>query len=231
MVEVHKSPTAKFRMSVATLLCCVLLGALAAYLWNYDYQLKVPGGKSASSLLRPILRVGDGAEFQSAPGICACFSLVNGSAAKLRLVDTHKLQPLYDVKLLHRTPDGALLPAPMTASHIEGSRKAAQEAIGFDRKRDSVVELVPGAALTRVIPLSVLFELQRAGRYDLIVTYQPGALVQPQDEPLSDLQVCEEPRMCAISFDLPLAKAARPEPDRPVKPQRSSPAEAPEKGQ
>ena len=226
MTTPPKSPTWKFRMRVATLVCCTILGAFAVYLWNYPYKVNPPGPvDSAATPLKPMLRVGDGAEFQRAPGVCVCLSLVNSGASKLRLVDTLALEPLYDVKVSYHARDGPPTPAPMTVEHIAGSRRAAQGNKGFDSERDSIVELVPGAALTRVIPVAALFELQREGRYEVTVTYQPGALPWRDDEPLAALQVYEQSLSCSTSFELPLKKTAPAEQPKAAAPR--VPAEAP----
>ena len=85
----------------------------------------------------------------------------------------------------------------------------------FDSETDSLVELTPGSALTRLIPLSRIYDLQREGTYEVAVTYQPDALSQAGDEPPAPNVYDRSLRCgCGISFTVPLKKPAPPAPPK-----------------
>ena len=213
-------------MIVVTVVCVALLGWLFHYLWHFEYKVRRLGDGTSFSPLLPVVRVCEGDEFQSRAGVCAILSLANAGDSRLCVVDTVALEPLYDVRLMYHAPDGTLAPAPMTAGHLAGSRAAALDRRGFDRDKDSLVELVPGAALTRVVPLSFLFDLRREGKYDLTITYQPKAVERPSGPSLAELQACELSLSTSTTFEIPLRK---PPPDVPKKAGAAgaSPAEKP----
>ena len=219
-----KSLVWKSRMIVVTVVCAALLGWLCHYLWSFDYKVRRLGDGTSFSPLLPVVRVCEGAEFQSRADVCAILSLANAGDSRLSVVDTVALEPLYVVRLMYHAPDGTLAPAPMTAGHLAGSRAAALDRGGFDRDKDSVVELVPGAALTRVVPLSFLFDLRREGKYDLTITYQPKAIEGPSGPLLAELQAYELPLSASTAFEIPLRKAPPPEPAKKAEPPTEKPA-------
>ncbi|MGD0088626.1 MAG: hypothetical protein ABSE73_01780 [Planctomycetota bacterium] len=185
--------------AVAVLLCAAFLGWLFYDLWTYEYKNGAPAARNTAGLPRTSLRVGDGTEFCCGPGVWACFTFVNQGQSRLRLVDTPALRPLYDLKLLFRSPDGVLTP-------VAAFGRAAAKASEFDPDRDAVVVLPPACALTRLIPLSELFDLRRAGQYELVVTYRPGAL-GGTSLAAAALNVCDRELQGSATFQVPLSPA------------------------
>jgi hypothetical protein len=215
MAKQRKSQAFRTGMAVVSLLCLALLGGLGYYLWTYPYELGTQEAPMAASPPRISLRVSNGGEFCCAPGVWACFTFVNQGRSRLRLVDTPFLTPLYDVKLFQRASGGVLTPVPFTAWHTTLDWGTAMKNSGFDPDKDTVVELPPARALTRLIPLSQLFDLRREGQYELAVAYQPGALAR-SDQELAELRVFGEELQASAAFQLPLSPAVPPaQPKKP----------------
>jgi len=215
MAKQPKSKAWRAGTALASLLCLALLGGLSYYLWTYPYELRTPEAEVAASPLRISLRVGDGSEFYCAPGVWACFTFVNQGRSRLRLVDAPSLAPRYNVKLFFRDSAGVLIPAPFTAGHTTLDRGSAMRNSGFDPDKDTIVELPAACALTRLIPLSQLFDLRREGQYELTVVYQPGVLARP-DQALGDLQVYGGELQGSVTFQLPLSPPVPPaQPKKP----------------
>ncbi|MCY3020855.1 MAG: hypothetical protein NTW87_17705 [Planctomycetota bacterium] len=231
MVKGPGNPKRNTRAPVVTLIAVTILVALGWYLYTYDYKVHPPEEALVGTLLRPALTVTDTDGATGARGVFVSFSLVNCSRSRVRVVDTVSLAPLYTVELSQHRADGSWLPVAMTTAHMAASRSAAMEPRRFERDRDALVELVPGAALTRAIPLSALYELGPEGNYELMVIYQPDTLPLGEGPGLKDLQVCHETVRCSASFELPLKKTPPAGPtDRNVGPAarpEAKPAERP----
>jgi len=206
---------------VAALICLALLGWLGYYLWHYDYEAGPPETPFAFGQIRANLRICDGTEFYCTPGVWACFAFVNTGPSRIRLVDTRALPPLYEVKLLFHDPKGGLVAAAMTAAYLSASTSTARGQERFDPDSDNVVELPWGRALTRPIPLSQIFDLRRAGKYDLTVAYRPGALALPAGQTLAGLGAYGQELQGSTSFELPFTKA--PPPVQPEKAEKPAP--------
>jgi hypothetical protein len=232
MAKDLRTPTWKMRMAVVTLVCTGFLLWMGYYIWNFEYHPTIQPDNEPPEIinpLRPTLRVADGTEFQSVPGVCVSVSLVNIGRTRLRLMDTQALMPLYAVAVLYHAPGGAVTPAPMTAQQIALNRAAASASKAFDRETDSLVELVPGASLSRVIPLWQLFDLRELGKYDVTITYQPGKVKLGDGVSLADMALSEQSLTMSSTFEVPLRTSPPPEPER----KKAAPAaagEAPKKG-
>jgi len=209
-------------MTLAALICVGLLGWLGYYLWHYDYYAgppETPVAVSAVSQLKANLRICDGTEFYCTPGVWACFVFVNTGTLPIRLIDTRALTPPYEVKLVYHDPNGRSVQTDsIKAAGLSASPSTAMRYQGFSPDRDSVVELPPGRALTRLIPLSQMqaFDLKREGKYELAVTYKPGALALPNGQTLASLQVYSQELRANASFQLPLPKSPEPEARKPA---------------
>lgn len=192
-----------------TLMLLVLFAMLGAFGY-YTYTgtvVHLPGGSSSAPLLLPRIRV---EESQAAGGrvVVAYLSLENSGVSRLRLVDTQALTPLYEFQLRMKPEgEGALELVPPTARQLDARRSAATSAAAFDSEHDAVVELIPGSALTRPLPLSALYDLKRDGKYELTVTYQPETIVKDSSEPAL-LGVHAQRLVCSYGFELSLHKPA-----------------------
>ena len=220
MEKQPKSKARETRMTFVVLTCLTLLFWFGFYLWTYDYSLSEPPGTVVQ--LRATLRICDGTESYRAPGVVACFTLVNLGQSRVRVVETQALTPLYNVKLLYQDSNHGLTPAAMTAEYMAASTSAAVRQEGFDQEKDSVVELPAGSALTHFIPLSQIFDLRREGKYELTVAYRPGSLVFPSGQTLEGLKAYDQELQSSASFQLP--QSSGPSPEKPRTGARPAPA-------
>lgn len=218
MEKQSKGPVWQFRMVVAVALCLLLLCGLGYYLWTFDYKPNLPMQEtppgvpamfkpslpmqgtppSAPAVLKASLRINDSTEFYQIDAVDyveARFTIMNNGPARVRLVDTQAEAPLYDVQLFYRAAGGGLTPVWSSASSQAGGVTAAH---GYDPAKDSVIELLPNSAVTRILSLSKL----REGEYKLTVVYRPRALAQRSGQAFAALQVDEQELKASAEFKI-----------------------------
>ncbi|HEY3321608.1 MAG TPA: hypothetical protein VGP72_14155 [Planctomycetota bacterium] len=214
--------SARPRRSMAgVVIACVVLGGWGACgYYSYTGTVIHPMAQKDQRSLLPSLRV-EAYLGQRGRVVDAYLSLANVTRERIRLLDPQALAPVYELHVSFRPEKGGQAEeAAFTPSHIELARLTSRTPPKFDRARDAIVELVPGSALTRRIPLSELYELQRNGHYEISVTYKPEPLVQSSGSDLSDLGICQQHLIATAGFDLqPPAPAKTPvETDAPQAP-------------
>lgn len=167
------------------------LGSFGYYLFNYDYKVKPNDGlreiEEIVSLrfIKPVLRIDD----SKATSPSLEFSLFNSGYSKTSLMDSIGLSPFFRVNLTYSAMEGQ--PFQAVPPNAQSPIKASSE----NEADTCKVELLPGSALTKKIPLSSLFNTSRLGFYETTVTYQSNVVAKSA-----------ESLTCKLKFELPLKK-------------------------
>ncbi|HYG76883.1 MAG TPA: hypothetical protein VEK08_17900 [Planctomycetota bacterium] len=162
--------------------------------------------------------------------VIANLTLKNVAEKRVRLVDTVQTVPLYDVQIRLKQGNKVEQVASTSTSMMQ-SRTAAMERRGFDRDTDGIVELIPGSGLTRPLFVSALYDVQREGTYELVITYQPETVIKTMGVEAGSLNVLDQRVIASTSFVIAAPKPVIPDkktPDAAAQPseKKQEPAEA-----
>lgn len=200
--------------SFTTLAAIVVFGFLAAfflYMWRYDYKIQRPQDFSAAPRsLRGKLRIDQKGEFGFS-GPVAVLTLANASPARVRLIDTRQIFPLYEIKLSRKNEADQWVDMPTMPDAVRRYSNPPGKTDIFDKDQDAIAELVTGSGYTRAIPLSYLYALKEHTQYKLTLNYQPEKVADIMGDTFNLLDVTRETVGLTEIFDYPEKKELTPE--------------------